>query len=166
MKIVSLLFFAFLGSSMAPTGRGSYPVEIDFNKGFDQRLVEAKFAWVDPTVTAEHFSDTDVRKPNADMRLIQFDSKLYSSAEVIVLITRAGYRLGTSEELLAFAAKYPVFIDHFPVVALGTVMRRPGEPNLVLMAHAVAGRRVLDVEALMPGGQWSMNVRYLAVPNR
>jgi hypothetical protein len=160
MKLILALLLAAApgGLSLAPSGKGIYPVEFDLEKTFEERVQEAKFAFVDPTVTGGRFGQDGCGTSAADLEMVHLD-RFATMADALQELGKRGLRPATADELVAFASTYRAFPRSYPVVAFGTVWK-----SRVVFAAPYQGEIKLDIEDARV--EWTLNARFLAARER
>lgn len=138
----------------------TYPVEIDYNDTFEQRLGAGRYDWKNPHIKEKNFPVKSKGKVNRVLELVHF-GKFMSTEAVLAAIDAQGYRPATIEELLAFGAKYPELQREFPIVELGSVWRDWDDDLSVAYLVRDGSRRNLGLGRVEDG--WYGRFRFLVV---
>ena len=164
--VLSALLIAWQGGgSMTPTGKGVYPLEVNHDIPFAERLKATGANFPDPGITAEHFGTAKASgKETMNVVMVPIDSTMSSTKAVRTYMWKHKLRAATAEELLAFTMRYGDFAKEFPLVALGSVWT-PVDDGIsrVLIAEPHLGGLKVDIEYL-ESDDWTLNCRFLAVP--
>lgn len=139
----------------------TYPVTVDYDFLIGEAVTGGKYERVDPD-----FSTSDLwtwRKGTANIliELLHFN-RAVSASQAFSELDKMGCRPVEIHELLAFGKKYPEIQLEFPVVALGSVLRR-SEGYCAPYLGDISSKRVLGVNGVT--GFWTFNetCRFAAV---
>lgn len=137
------------------------PIEIDPSMALQEMINAAAFDHVDGRIGLI----PETKRPSGPtwlviVRLIQLRLNFRGSMEKhLEEITRLGFRAGTVDELLSFAATRPKEQIASPIIALGTKFFSDGRPAYAYLEGTSAGLRSLMV--CNPNAGFSHNWRFL-----
>ncbi len=135
----------------------SFEVTVDYKTPSFKELNEA-FDWVDPSfekAVFKKFGDQTPRK--IVFEYLQFNKPI-SSNQVFLEADKRNLRPATFEELVAFAAAYPLEQRKFPIVALSSVAQVDGNPSVAFLGQGDDGR---GLDLLWAGNDWFVHIRFL-----
>ena len=139
-----------------------HDVLVDFEASVEELVRLGDYDWANSNITSPHFPTSRTGKVETKIKLFHFDQSI-SSEQAIREMDKAGYRPAEAHELLAFGVKYPDVQREFPVVALGSVWRRPYGFRLVVCLYGIGVKRYAGLHWF--GRGWGDDWRFAAVRN-
>ena len=140
--------------------RQTFRVAVDYTQTLKQMISAGKYDWVNGDITQDHFPIKGNGKKEEEVVLFHFD-KVMTSEQAITEMDKTGFRPATIEELLALGAQQPELQKQFPIVALGSVWRRPSGSRDVPCLSWIGRQRRLDLDWFE--GAWDGGCRFAAV---
>lgn len=140
---------------------GLEPLNIDYEKPLPDAIKEGAFDWKNDDITSKNFPNGNHEKGEATIKV-----KLYhfgrdmSSEGVVSAMGKDGFRPAMLRELLAFAAKNPDEQRKYPIVGLGSVLRRDVDRDVPYLRRLGDER---DLDLSWWGDDWLGDYRFLAV---
>lgn len=97
---------------------------IDYDRSVKDGIKAGSYDWKNDDITSEHFPSQEAGTKEATVDLFHYGKDM-STDEVLADLDKQGYRPATLKELLALGEKHPDLQREFPIIALGSVWRRP-----------------------------------------
>jgi len=141
-----------------PLEAGEDPEEFDLLQAM---IAEGNYDWVNSDITSEHFPIEGEGQVEVELHLIHLN-RVATGDEVLTELDKRNLRPATIEDLLALGAIHPDLQRDFPIVAVGSVWRRPdGHRYVPCLCGHWDGRRDLGLDWI--GFRWDGDCRFLAV---
>lgn len=138
----------------------TYQVTVDYGQSLDQMIAAGRYNSRNSDINSKNFPITGTGQVEVELHLVHLN-KVASTEEVLAELDRRGLRPAKIEESLSFGAKYPNLQKEFPIVALGSVWRRPCGCRGVADLAGWDGERSLLLYWIESG--WSERCRFAAV---
>lgn len=137
----------------------SHLLYVEYEMSVKDAVKLGRYDKTDSNITAENFP---TNRTGADivMKLVHFNT-VVSSKDVLSELYKMGYRPAELHELLTFGQMYPDVQRGFPVVALGSVLRRWFRRRLVPCLFGDDSWRVLTLDWF--SGDWHKRSQFAAV---
>ena len=139
---------------------GVYAVAFNYSESIEKLVAAGNYDWSNNDITSEHFPTSRTGKTETSIKLFHFNRGI-SSEYAIREMEKEGYRPAEAHELLSFGAKYLDVQREFPIIALGSVWRRPLGACHVLYLHQHVAKRYARLDWF--DGGWSGSCRFAAV---
>lgn len=137
----------------------THHVTVDYILSLEEMIKVGRYQSVNPSITSEHFPIKGKGTKEVETKLVHFD-RFLGSDEVIQELDKDGLRPAIIEELLAFGSRYPMMQWQFPIVALGSILRRP-DHHQKDVPYLWGRERHLDLVSFE--SLWHDNIRFLTV---
>lgn len=138
----------------------TYLVTVNYGMTLEQMIAAGEYSSRNNDITAEHFPFTGIGQVEVELHLVHLGRNASTDA-VLAELDRRGLRPAKIEELLALGAKYPDLQKEFPLVALGSVWRRPDGYRRVAFLDGWDAGRSLSLFWLV--FVWDVHCRFVAV---
>ena len=137
-----------------------FRVTVDYSRSLAEMIAAGKYDWSNSGITADHFPVKGEGVSEVELTLVHFN-RFMSTDAVLKELAKTGFRPAKIEELLALGEKYHDLQREFPIVALGSVWRDPGDDRRCACLWGGDSRRSLSLDWL--GDGWHENFRFLVV---
>lgn len=121
-----------------------YPLSVDYEMSVESAVRLGQYDKVDGEITTKNFPTERTGETDVMVELIHFN--VVSSNDVLEKLDEMFYRPAELRELLAFGRKYPDVQREFPIVALGSVLRRWLRRSLVSCLLGSSSSRILCLD--------------------
>ncbi len=136
---------------------------VDYGQDLKQMIANGKYGSCNYDITEKNFpmpTELVGEKVVVSAKLFHFNHVI-SSEEAIAEMEKEGFRPATLAELLALGEAQPDLQRQFPILALGSVLRRANGTRHVPYLDVLGDKRNLY---LLPfGADWHYTCRFLAV---
>ena len=103
----------------------TFKVQMDYSQTLEEMIGGGNYDWVNPDIIEEHFPLQKQGTQEVEIHLFHFGRTMSNEAAEKEMEAK-GFRPATLPELLALGRDHPDPQKQFPIVALGSVWRRPG----------------------------------------
>jgi hypothetical protein len=107
-----------------------FKVVVDYSMSLAEMISAGRYNWTNSDINAESFPVSGEGKKEVELELVHLNRDA-GTEEVLEELDRQGLRPAKIEELLALGAKHPELQKQFPIIAFGSVWRRPSGYRLV-----------------------------------
>ena len=142
--------------------RDSYEVQVDYSQTLEEMIGGGNYDWVNPDIIEEHFPLQKQGTQEVEIHLFHFGRTMSNEAAEKEMEAK-GFRPATLPELLALGRDHPDPQKQFPIVALGSVWRRPGGDSGTPILLWYGGERYLVLRWL--ASDWHGGCRFAVVRN-
>jgi hypothetical protein len=149
-----------MSASEFVSSKAYFNVIVDYNRSFQQMIQTGNYDLVNNDITAEHFPVIGQGKEEKTITLFHFNRTI-SSEDVISEMEKQGFEPAKIEDLLALGEKYPDLQKQFPIAALGSVWRAPGDYRRVPCLRWPDVKRSLNLH--WREDVWSARWRFVAL---
>jgi len=122
---------------------GRHNVVVDYGMSLADMIDIGRYDWKNNDIMTKHFPISGSGTSETEIVLFQFNKGMSTDA-VLAELDKRGFRAATLPELLALGADQPELQRQFPIIALGSVWRRPdGNRNVACLGRRDAERFLL-----------------------
>jgi len=139
-----------VASAVVEYAKNIFHLVVDYTPSLSDLIALGGFDWVNPDITAEHFSAKGKGKQKVKVELWHPNKYFSNGDEVIAELKTAkpGYRFATLWELLTLAIAQPDLQRQFPIAALGSIWLLAAGGRLFVYLYRGGFERFLHLSRL------------------
>lgn len=138
----------------------SFTVTVNYDQTVEELIKVGKYDWKNNNIISSYFASAEKGQVGVTIHLFNFDHDI-SSEDAIREMEGKGFRPATLKELLTLGAAHPDLQRSNPIVALGSIWRRPARDVCVPCLNG--DRRSRDLCLYWWIGDWDSTWRFAAV---